>query len=116
LSIAKRYASNNQDFMPSLGAISSTWGKIQEEVLMSNFLVTLRAALINWQESEADIENYLDLLEQLSFLPGRNPESGEAIAALTDIVGGEIRAEGDTYFLVDKNGRRVAVNMIAEGI
>lgn len=60
--------------------------------------------------------NYLDLFNQLRLLPLRNPESNEAIAALTDIVGGEIRAEGDTYFLVDKSGRRVAISMIAEGI
>lgn len=60
--------------------------------------------------------NYIDLFKQLSLLPLRNPDSVEAIAALTDIIGGEIRAEGDTYFLVDKNGRRVAINMIAEGL
>lgn len=61
-------------------------------------------------------QNYLHLLKQLYLLPRRNPESGEAIETLTDIVGGEIRAEGETYFLVDKNGRRVAINMVAEGI
>jgi len=61
-------------------------------------------------------KNYFDLFNQLRLLPLRNPESVEAIAALTDIVGGEIRAEGDAYFLVDKTGRRIAISMIAEGL
>ena len=60
--------------------------------------------------------NYLDLFGQLRLLPLRNPESAEAIKALTDIIGGEIRAEGDTYFLVDTTGRRISISMIAEGI
>jgi len=61
-------------------------------------------------------KNYLDLLNQLRLLPLRNSESREAITALTDIVGGEVRAEGDTYFLVDTTGRRVPINMVAEGL
>lgn len=61
-------------------------------------------------------KNYFDLLKQLRLLPLRSPESAESIRALTDIIGGEIRAEGDSYYLVDKIGRRMAVNMLAEGM
>ena len=61
-------------------------------------------------------KNYMDLLGQIRLLPLRNPESAEAILALTDIIGGEIKAEGDTYFLIDKTGRRISISMIAEGI
>lgn len=61
-------------------------------------------------------KNYLDLFSQLRLLPLRNPDSQEAIKSLAEVVGGEIRAEGDTYFLVDTTGRRIAVSMIAEGI
>ena len=61
-------------------------------------------------------KSYLDLFSQLRLLPLRSSESSEAIAALTDVIGGEIRAEGDAYFLLDSNGRRIPVNMVAEGL
>lgn len=60
--------------------------------------------------------NYLDLFSQLRLLPLRNPISHNAITALTDIIGGEVVSEGDTYFLIDKIGRRIAISMIAEGV
>jgi len=80
-------------------------------------ILTLSWMLPGSEQIVVPIEStYLDLFNQLRLLPLRNPESGETIAALTDIIGGEIRAEGDNYFLVDKSGRRVAVSMMAEGI
>jgi energy-coupling factor transporter ATP-binding protein EcfA2 len=60
--------------------------------------------------------NYFDLLSQLRLLPLRNPSSIKAIEALKGILGGEINADGDSYFLVDKNSRRVPINMVAEGL
>ena len=61
-------------------------------------------------------KNYLDLLNQLRRLPLRNPESAQAIQVLTDIIGGEVREEGDKYYLVDTTGRRTAISMVAEGL
>ena len=93
-----------------------------KEVVFPVFIPAKEVLTLSWMlpASEQLVlpveENYLHLLKQLYLLPRRNPESSEAIAALTNIIGGEIRAEGDTYFLVDKNGRRTAINMVAEGI
>lgn len=61
-------------------------------------------------------KNYFDLLNQLRLLPLRNPEATGAMLALTNAIGGEVRAEGDSYYLVDTMGRRTAISMIAEGL
>lgn len=60
--------------------------------------------------------NYLDLLNQLRLLPLRNSQSSEAILVLTDILGGEVREEGDKYYLFDNSGRQTAISMVAEGL
>lgn len=61
-------------------------------------------------------ENYLDLLSQLRLLPLRKPETALAIQALTDTLGGEVREDGDKYYLVDTNGRKIVISMVAEGL
>jgi AAA15 family ATPase/GTPase len=61
-------------------------------------------------------KNYLDLLNQLRLLPLRNAASFEAVTILSSVLGGEIHAEGDSYFLIDKTGRRISINMVAEGL
>ena len=80
-------------------------------------ILTLSWMLPGSEQIIAPIEkNYLDLLKQLRLLPLRKPEAAPSIQALTDILGGELREEGDKYYLVDKTGRRVGVNMVAEGL
>ncbi|HEX8350108.1 MAG TPA: AAA family ATPase [Hymenobacter sp.] len=61
-------------------------------------------------------KNYLDLLNQLRLLSFRKPESTQAISLLTGILGGEVREEEGKYYLVDTEGRRTAINMVAEGL
>jgi len=114
--------------------IHSTAGNADAHISISEFAFTSNSAFggvfipakeiltLSWvlpgsEQLIIPIENtYLDLLNQLRLLPLRNPEVVESITALTDIVGGEIRAEGDTYFLLDKTNRRIAISMVAEGI
>ncbi len=80
-------------------------------------ILTLSWMLPGSKQIIAPIEkNYLDLLNQLRLLPLRKPEEAEAIQALTEVVGGEVREEGDKYFLVDKTGRRIGISMVAEGL
>jgi len=80
-------------------------------------ILTLSWMLPGSEQIIAPIEkNYLDLLNQLRLLPLRKPEAAQAIQALTEILGGEVREEGDKYFLVDKTGRRIGISMVAEGI
>jgi energy-coupling factor transporter ATP-binding protein EcfA2 len=96
---------------------TSTTEAVQPVFIPAKDILTLSWILPGSEQIVIPIEkNYLDLFSQLRLLPLRKPESVEAIAILTDIVGGELRAEGDAYFLVDKTGRQVAVNMIAEGL
>jgi len=79
-------------------------------------ILTLSWMLPGSEQIIAPVEkNYLDLLKQLRLLPLRKPEAASTIQALTDIIGGEVREEGDKYYLVDKTGRRVVANMMAEG-
>jgi len=80
-------------------------------------ILTLSWMLPGSEQIVAPLEkNYLDLLKQLRLLPLRKPETISTIQALTDIIGGEVREEGDKYYLVDKSGRRVVANMMAEGL
>lgn len=60
--------------------------------------------------------NYLDLFNQLRLLPLRSSDSIEVIDILTEIIGGEVIAEGDAYFLLSRTGRRIAISMVAEGL
>lgn len=61
-------------------------------------------------------KNYLDLLSQLRLLSFRKPESSQAIQSLTDILGGEVKEEDGKYFLVNVDGRRTTINLVAEGL
>jgi energy-coupling factor transporter ATP-binding protein EcfA2 len=61
-------------------------------------------------------KNYLDLLSQLRHLPIRNPKPNQAINSLTNSLGGELHEEGDKYFLINKDGKRIAIGMVAEGL
>ena len=60
--------------------------------------------------------NYLDLLTQLRGLPRRQPASPASIAVLTQLLGGEVKEEGDKYYLTQADGRRLEVSMVAEGL
>lgn len=61
-------------------------------------------------------KNYLDLLSQLRHLPFRKPESARAIQLLTKILGGELKEEDDKYYLETASGRRITINLVAEGL
>lgn len=90
---------------------------IQPVFIPAKEILTLSWMLPGSEQIVAPIEkNYLDLLNQLRLLPLRKPEAAQAIQALTEVLGGEVREEGDKYFLVDKEGRRTAINMVAEGL
>jgi predicted ATP-binding protein involved in virulence len=80
-------------------------------------ILTLSWMLPGSEQIVAPIEkNYLNLLKQLRLLPLRKPEAALAISILTEVLGGEVREEGDKYFLVDKTGQRTAISMVAEGL
>ena len=80
-------------------------------------ILTLSWMLPGSKQIIAPIEkNQLDLLNQLRLLPLRKPDEVQAIQLLTNILGGEVREEGDKYFLVDKTGRRTIISMVAEGL
>lgn len=80
-------------------------------------ILTLSWILPGSKQLIAPIEkNYLDLLNQLRLLPLRNPDTIDSVQMLTDVLGGEVREEGDRYYLVDKAGRRTGINMVAEGL
>jgi hypothetical protein len=80
-------------------------------------ILTLSWMLPASEQLIAPIEkNYLDLLNQLRLLPLRKSEAASAIQALTDIVGGEVKEQGDEYYLVDTTGRQIAIGMVAEGL
>ena len=80
-------------------------------------ILTLSWMLPGSKQIIAPIEkNQLDLLNQLRLLPLRKPDEFRAIQVLTDVLGGEVREEGDKYFLVDKTGRRTMISMVAEGL
>jgi len=82
-----------------------------KEILTLSWMIPASEQLI------APIEqNYLDLLGQLHRLPLRNPVPIDAIAAITSILGGELREEENKYYLVDKTGRRTNISMVAEGL
>ncbi|WP_083325839.1 AAA family ATPase [Hymenobacter coccineus] len=79
-------------------------------------ILTLSWMLPGSEQLIAPIEKtYLNLLNQLRLLPLRKPESAQAIQALTDILGGELREDKDNYYLVSAAGRRTAISMVAEG-
>jgi energy-coupling factor transporter ATP-binding protein EcfA2 len=61
-------------------------------------------------------QNYLHLLRQLRLLPLRNSSSAQAISVLTNILNGDVREEEGKYFLVDSDGQRTEMNMVAEGL
>jgi energy-coupling factor transporter ATP-binding protein EcfA2 len=104
----------------SLGHVAAS--SMEREVLKPVLIPAKEVLTLSWMlpGSEQIVipgeSNYLDLFKQLRLLPLRNPESVEAIQALTDMIGGEIRAEGDSYFLIDTTGRKIAASMIAEGM
>ncbi|MGI4744305.1 MAG: AAA family ATPase [Janthinobacterium lividum] len=104
----------------SLGhvAASASVEEVYKPVLMpAKDILTLSWMLPGSEQIKIPGEsNYLDLFKQLRLLPLRNTNSFSAIAALTDIIGGEVVAEGDAYFLINTTGRRIAIGMIAEGI
>ncbi|MBD2722386.1 AAA family ATPase [Hymenobacter armeniacus] len=61
-------------------------------------------------------QNYLHLLRQLRLLPLRKVNSAQAISALTNVLGGEVKEEEGKYYLIATNGKRTAMNMVAEGL
>ena len=61
-------------------------------------------------------QNYLHLLRQLRLLPLRKTISGDAIASLTNVIGGDVREEEGKYYLIASNGHRTEINMVAEGL
>jgi ABC-type polar amino acid transport system ATPase subunit len=61
-------------------------------------------------------QNQLHLLKQLRGLARRQPESPAAIEALTRIIGGEVQEDSGKYYLVQTNGQRLEMNMVAEGL
>jgi energy-coupling factor transporter ATP-binding protein EcfA2 len=61
-------------------------------------------------------QNYLHLLKQLRLLPLRKASSAQAISALADILGGEVKEEEGKYYLIAANGQRTGMNMVAEGL
>lgn len=104
----------------SIGASSAS--AITVEVFKPVFIPAKEILSLSWmlpgsEQLVAPIEKtYLDLLNQLRLLPLRKPEEAQAIRVLTDLLGGEVREEGDKYYLVDKTGRRTGIGMIAEGL
>ena len=101
-----------------LGKVPSNSGEIFRPVFIpAKEILTLSWMLPGSEQLVLPVEkNYFDLFNQLRLLPLRNPEAASAILALTGIIGGEVRAEGDSYYLVDTSGRRIAISMVAEGL
>lgn len=60
--------------------------------------------------------SYLHLLNQLRGIARQQPEAPDAIAAIAAILGGDIREEGDKYYLIQADGQRVEADMVAEGL
>lgn len=60
--------------------------------------------------------SYLQLLNQLRGIARQQPEALEAVSAITEILGGEMKEEGDKYYLVQADGQRIEADMVAEGL
>jgi predicted ATPase len=82
-----------------------------KEILTLSWMLPVASQLIVPAEG-----NYLHLLTQLRGLPRRQPAAQEAIIALTNILGGEVKEEGDKYYLVQATGKRREMSMVAEGL
>lgn len=80
-------------------------------------LLTLSWMLPASEQLDLPVErNYLDLLRQLRGLPLRKPDAAEAINALSEILGGQVREESGKYYLVNEQGHRTEMNLVAEGL
>ena len=101
---------------------TSTASTINVEAFRPVFIPAKEILTLSWmlpgsEQLIAPIEkNYLDLLNQLRLLPLRKPESTQAIQILTDVLGGEVQEKDDKYYLVNSDGRRTAISMLAEGL
>lgn len=82
-----------------------------KEILTLSWMLPVASQLILPAEG-----NYLRLLTQLRGLPRRQPAAQEAIAALNGILGGEVKEEGDKYYLIQASGKRREMSMVAEGL
>jgi len=107
-------------YASSASEVSTSSSK--SEMILPVFIPAKEILTLSWmlpgsEQIIAPIEKYyLDLLHRLRLLPLRKPEAAQAIQTLTEVLGGEVREEGDKYFLVDKAGRRTAISMVAEGL
>lgn len=92
------------------------------EVLAPVFIPAKEVLTLSWMLPASEqlvlpIEaNYIHLLRQLRGLPRRQSASHAAISELTNILGGEVKEEGDKYYLVRRDGQRTEANMLAEGL
>jgi len=95
---------------------------IEYELFVPVFIPAKEVLTLSWMLPAVDQlklpidSSYLQLLNQLRGIDRQQPAAPSAISAISEILGGEMKQEGDKYYLVKADGQRIESDMVAEGL